>query len=110
MTKEMVPFRVIYLDMPDEIRGKMFGCTTYDQGRYFVFIDKDLDEQARRDALRHELSHIILGHLTDPRTTNDHVYLENFDSVEAEACEYAARMTDEELDQLMTYADMIRTI
>lgn len=109
MTSAMVPFRVIYLDMPDQIRGKMFGWTMYDQGRYFVFIDKALDELARRDALRHELSHIVLGHLTDTRVSTDQEYLDNFDSVEAEACEYAARMTDDELDQLMAHADMIRT-
>lgn len=110
MTSTMVHFSVIYLDLPEQIRGKMFGWTMHDQGRYIVFIDKTLNELARRDALRHELSHIILGHLTDTRVSTDQDYLENFDSVEAEACEYAASMTDDELAQLMTFADVIRTI
>ena len=62
-------------------------------GRVTILIDSAQDEKTQRHALRHELAHVALNHLTD--TTR------SLQQLEAEADEYAARMTDSEFADLM---------
>lgn len=93
----MSPFTLTYHPFPEEIRGIVMGVVQYMEklGRYRIVIDSTLDADRRRHALKHELAHIALNHLTD--------LTETIDDVEKAADDYADRMTDDEFRELMTY-------
>lgn len=83
----------MYRPFPVECSGLIYGVTQSTGGRIVIFIDSAQDEHTQRMALRHELAHIVCGHMTD--TTR------SVQQLEKEADEYAARMTDGELSELM---------
>ena len=89
----MQRFTLIYRPFPAECGGTIYGMTTGAGGRVTILIDSAQDEKTQRHALRHELAHVALNHLTD--TTR------SLQQLEAEADEYAARMTDSEFADLM---------
>ena len=93
----MSPFTLTYHPFPEEIRGIVMGAVQYMEklGRYRIVIDSTLDADRRRHALKHELAHIALNHLTD--------LTETIDDVEKAADDYADQMTDDEFSELMTY-------
>ena len=100
----MKPFRLVYVAFPspaDVLGGVAVNDTL--SGGYVIAINtiKPAEEQTR--TLKHELAHIVLGHVLDERTETDKSYLENLDAVEAEADCYADQMTDDEFLELMTY-------
>lgn len=99
----MKPFRLVYKEFPELLRGKMPGFTVEYKGTYSVFIDKDLNESERIETIKHELAHIALGHLEDKRFRSRESYLENLTEIEDAADMYADRMTDKELSELMMY-------
>lgn len=93
----MKPFSLFYVRFPAGCGGMVHGITGEDTaGHYTVAIDAAQDEETQTFALKHELSHIHLEHFdpADRRTINE---------IEREADEYAAQMTEEELNHLMTF-------
>jgi len=93
----MKPFELILRPFPEEIRGIVRGVAEYDvkRGRFLIVIDEALDDAERLFALKHELSHILLGH--HDQTDRDLAILED------EADRNADQMTDAEFSRLMTY-------
>lgn len=101
----MSHFKLVYREFPEALKGKIPGFTAKGRdGKLAIMIDEDLPEAEKNLVLRHELSHIALGHLDDDRTKNNHSYLANLAELEDEADQYADRMTDEEFTNLMKYA------
>lgn len=89
----MQAFTLIYKPFPAECCGEVHGIISGAGGRVRIIIDSNQDEQTQRHALRHELAHLACGHLSDNvRTVRQ---------LEAEADEYAERMTDAEFNELM---------
>lgn len=94
----MKPFSLFYVRFPAGCEGDIYGITKLKpDGSYIVAIDAAQDEQTQAHALRHELAHIYLKHL-EPETAD-----KSIKEVEQEADEYAAQMTEEELNHLMTF-------
>lgn len=89
-------YKVFYRPFPARVKGYISGATQYRAGRYIVLIDSNLDDVQREKALRHELSHILLGHFTDDQ--------KGWEEIEREADQYADAMTDEEFYMLRGYA------
>lgn len=99
----MYHFRLGYTAFPDEINISG-GFTVLDpDGRCFILINTNHDEESRRQTLKHDFAHIVLGHFEDVRAKDTQTYLANMDELEREANEYADQMTDEEFSELMTY-------
>ena len=86
----MQTFSVRYFHLPRSVRG----ATIWRDGRAFIFINQDLTERQQKRILKHELAHIYLNHIDDPRP---------IDIIEREADRYAARMTEEEFTAMMMY-------
>lgn len=110
----MERFRLVYASFPDiakthggidpDTLNKMGGFAVLNPaGWYGIMINSNRTEAEQIRALKHELSHLVLGHLTDDRTDTTDIYLKNLDDVEREADDYADQMTDEEFSELMTY-------
>ncbi len=97
----MSPFRLIYEAFP-AAADMLDGVTMYENGKYVIMINKIKSADEQTQAVKHELSHILLGHF-DNRTKGADMYLKNLAEVEDEADRYADQMTDEELAYLMTY-------
>lgn len=89
-------YKVVYQPFPAAVKGNVFGVTCYQSGRYVVLIDRDLDAIQREKTLRHELSHILLGHFTDDQ--------KSLEEMEREADQHADAMTDDEFNMLRGYA------
>lgn len=89
------PFDLYYLPFPAEASEGVNGIVGYEVAtdRYTVAIDASKPEEVQKHALKHELQHIRKKHLEDLRGT--------IEEVEEEADE---PMTDEELQELLTYA------
>lgn len=84
---------VFYRPFPAACGGTVHGLVSSSRGRITILIDSSQDEQTQRKALRHELAHVVLGHLEDTtRSTSQ---------IEAEAEDLAARMTDEEMEKIL---------
>lgn len=101
----MTHFDLIFLQFPEEIQGIIPGLTQCKGDHCTVLIDNSQSEEIQRKTLRHELSHIRLGHFDEDRTESDQAYLRNIQSIEAEADLYADQMSEEELSYLMTFCD-----
>lgn len=80
------------------------GLTIRDpSGGLTILINTVKPEEEQRKYLKHEFSHIILGHLWDDRIKGDDLsYLDDNPEVEDEANRYADQMTDETLSEYMT--------
>ena len=101
----MKSFKLVYRAFTEFLKGKVPGFTAEGpDGKLTVMIDEDLTESETTHILRHELSHIVLGHFDDDRTKDKQSYLENLMEIENEANQYADRMTDKEFADLMQYA------
>lgn len=100
----MQKFKIMYRPFPTELHGKIGGVTGGKPGGVLVvMIDNTLPEAEQKKTLKHELSHIVLGHLEDDRTDRKN-YLKNVMELEAEADAKADSMTDEELNALLKLA------
>ena len=108
----MNKFNLIYQPFPEEIQGLIPGFAGHRGDDYTILIDSTQPEEKQAWTLRHELSHLWLGHLDDDekRTETSQAYLENIDEIEAEANHYADQMTDEELSYLMTFAQSVKRL
>ena len=104
----MQKFNLGYFVFPECIHGIIYGAVMRNKGTIAVYIDSSLTETEQAFALRHELSHIALNHL-DAKYQGDGILIDSgfyiSDAQEAEANEYAERMTDAELSELMKYAE-----
>lgn len=92
----MSNFRIIYKTFPEPLKGSIVGLAGRKGNSYTVLIDESLGDSERKETLKHELSHILLGHLDDDKKPEE--------QIEREADQYAAAMTDDEFEQLMKYA------
>lgn len=88
--------RILYKCFPDALKGSVRGFTSTRGKSYIIMIDSDLGDPERKKTLKHELSHILLGHFEDQDRS--------VDELEREAIDHAEAMTDDELDQLLRYA------
>lgn len=93
----MSPFRLMYIPFPVPV-GTVGGVTRLDvnTGRFLIAINNQETDDDLIRILKHELSHIALGHFDDDRT-------ESLEEIEKEADLYADQMTDDEFSELMTY-------
>ena len=103
----MKPFRfhVESIPFPEEVRDTVRGMTGKRKSGYIILINEDLPHDQYKWTLKHELSHIILGHFDgdeDGETANA-AYLRNILEIETEANNRAAQMTDDELAELLKY-------
>ena len=92
----MQRFKLEYRPFPAECSGTVYGITCYHGGHYLILIDSKAPAERQAAALRHELAHIALNHLTDNARS--------IDQLEAEAESYAAQMAESEFDFLMQWA------
>ena len=97
----MDPFKLVYEAFPAPADA-LGGVTMCKNGKYIIMINKIKPAEEQIRTIKHELSHILLGHFGDRRTKDDQTYLDNLAEIEEEADRYADQMTDEELAQLMT--------
>lgn len=103
----MMPrFNLYYVPFPEQIRGIIRGAVQCKQNSYLVLIDSSLTDEQQSFSLKHELSHILLGHFD----YDSESYLANIEKVEAEANQYAEQMTDDEFQYIMSYAGKIKRI
>lgn len=92
----MKHFKLEYMPFPAEAQGFVFGLI-YCAGRVpRIIIDSTRDEQTQRQALRHELAHLMLGHVDNMEADPD--------TLEAEADTAADNMTDADLETLLAWA------
>ena len=100
----MIAFNLVYRSFPEVLHGAAHAFTVVDaKGHCVIFVDQDLDELTKHHAIKHELSHIVLGHFEDDRTKDNRTYLDNIDEIEREANDYADQMSEEVFADLMTY-------
>jgi len=70
-------------------------------GKVSILINTGRTDEEQKRTLKHEFSHIILGHLWDDRIHGEDLsYLDDNPEVEDEADRYADQMTDETLLEL----------
>ena len=86
-------YKIIYKPFPEPLRGIVRALTSLQGNLYTILIDALLDDSERKEAIKHELSHIVLGHFLDDQRS--------VEELEAEADAHAAVMTDDELIRLM---------
>lgn len=104
----MQRFKLVCKPFPAELRD-VYGFIVANGGRYLIWIDSNQDARTQDRALRHELAHLVLGHLDktkplieiDPHNVE---FGEGWEEREQEADSFAERMTDAELAELMQYA------
>ena len=72
-------------------------------GKVSIMINSGRTEEEQKKILKHEFSHIILGHLWDDRVHGDDLsYHDDHPEIEDEANQYADQMTDETLAELVS--------
>ena len=100
----MSPFGLVYMEFPHpaDVAGG-FTMRNPASGKITVLINTLKPEKDQKYFLKHELSHIVLGHTEDKRITGDASYLDKYPDIEDDANRYADQMTDEELSELMKY-------
>lgn len=97
-------FHVEAVPFPEELRGSVRGAVKKCKTGYLILMDESLTEDQYKQTLKHELSHIILGHFEISETETTDEYLRNIEWIEAETDRYADQMTDEDLERLMLWA------
>lgn len=70
MTRNGKKIIVSYIMFPEEMRENVRGMAAEAADRYYVVIDQELTEEAKRKALGHELAHIFLGHFDNNRSND----------------------------------------
>lgn len=99
----MPEYMILYSRFPAACEGNINGIASlFPDGRYIIMIDNTKDEETQAHALKHELAHLYLKHLERDEG--------EIEQIEAEADEYAARMTPEELEYLLTFCTGTKTI
>ena len=70
-----------------------------------VMINKEKPYNEQQLTIKHELSHILLGHFQNERAKDEEFYLKNYENldIENDANRYADQMTDDEFSELMKY-------
>lgn len=91
----MLPFRLKYIPFETDLRGKVFGFTAFRGNKAIVFIDNTRTQGEQAHTLKHELSHILLGHFLEEQKT--------IEEMEREAGQHADAMTDQEFQTLLSY-------
>ena len=72
-------------------------------GKVSILINTGRTDEEQKRSLKHEFSHIILGHLWDDRIHGEDLsYIDDHPEVEEEADRYADQMTDETLAELVS--------
>ena len=89
------PFSLDFVPFPAECEGNVYGIIGQSRNGYKIVIDSAQDEATQQKALRHELAHLILKHPENLEA--------DLSDLEAEAEEYAANMTGEEVEYLLTF-------
>lgn len=99
-TGSIARFDVKYIRFPEIMNGVILGMTDYipEKDKFLVVIDSSRPETEQRETLKHELVHVFLRHNKRNMET---------ELLEHEAREKAERMTDEQLDFLLSFADSI---
>lgn len=99
----MPPYKVFYTRFPTACEGALNAVVTLlPGGEYIILIDNTKDEATQAFALKHELAHLYLKHLEQTGGETE--------KVEAEADEYAEKMTREELNYLLSFCTGWKTI
>lgn len=91
----MPEYTLIRVDMSKHFSFDVKGIALKVAGEYYIAIDQSLSGDQLDMVYKHELSHILLGHLDRDIETA---------VKEREADEYAARMTDQEYKKLQEMA------
>ena len=99
-TGSIAKFDVKFVRFPEIISGVICGITDYipEKDKFLVAIDSSRPEPEQRETLKHELVHVFLRH--NKRNTETEL-------LEHEAITKAERITDEQLDFLLSFADSI---
>jgi Zn-dependent peptidase ImmA (M78 family) len=92
----MKNFKLEYRPFPAEAQGVIFGFISSAGRVPRIMIDSTRDEQTQRKALRHELAHLMLGHVDNLNA--------DLGELEAEADAAAANMTEEDIKALLQWA------
>lgn len=92
----MKNFKLEYRPFPAEAQGVIFGFISSEGRVPRIMIDSTRDEQTQRKALRHEIAHLMLGHVDNLGAA--------LGELEAEADAAAANMTEAELEALLQWA------
>lgn len=100
----MSPFILVYIAFQSPA-DTLDGATVYESGRYVVMINKEKPYNEQQLTIKHELSHILLGHFQNERAKDEEFYLKNYENldIENDANRYADQMTDDEFSELMKY-------
>lgn len=94
------PYSIVFKDFPAEYRNRQcFGMVRDEGSKYVILIDKGRSKDEQKYALKHELSHIFCCHLVET--------WRSVEETEIEAEEYASRITDETLQELLNHAEGI---
>ena len=106
----MQHFKLIYQAFPEELsRLGVNAFTIQIEQDISILIDSSVSSERQDFLLRHELSHIVLGHLAETKPINqidsygDDMFGEGWIERERAADLYAEKMTDQELSELMSY-------
>lgn len=101
----MVRVKLVYRDFPSPADVAFGGVTRYDpkSQRIVIMINTVRSEDDQLRTLKHEIAHIMLGHLSDDRIKGEDLsYLDDHPEIEDEANQYADQMTDETLAELVS--------
>ena len=114
----MHPFYLKYFPFDGEYRllhdNGVFGFLIHlydgcEEGSYHILIDSTATLEQQSRVLRHELSHLVLGHVTKTKTLSQinsfgsDMFGEGWEQREKECDDYADQMTDEEFEYLMAF-------
>lgn len=106
----MQNFRLIYEPFPDELsRSGVNGFTIQQGQKIVILIDSSVSSERQDFILKHELSHIVLDHLSETKPIDqidsfgDSMFGDGWIEREKAADLYAERMTDQEFSDLMSY-------
>ncbi len=98
----MVTVRIVYRSLPAPA-DVLKGLTIINPERtcILILINSGNSEETQHFALKHEVAHIMLGHLSDERIHDDLSYLDEFPEIEDDANRYAEQMTNEKLAEIL---------
>ena len=107
---QMQHFKLIYQAFPEELSQAGVNGFTVQKGKnLIILIDSSASSERQDFILKHELSHIVLDHLSKTKpieqidSFGDSMFGDGWIEREREADLYAERMTDQELSELLSY-------